>query len=67
MESYAIECCSQRGSGGLGKEREQERVRCSGGAWEGLSQLGRPSGATGMNRQMWKDGWISEEAPEFKL
>lgn len=38
-----------------------------GGAWEGLSQLGRPSGPTGMNRQMWKDGQISEEAPEFKL
>lgn len=55
------------GSGGLRKEREQERVCFWWGAWEGLSQLGRPSGPTGINRQTWKDGQISEEAPEFKL
>lgn len=55
-----MEDCSQWGSGGLGEEREQERVHCWGEAWEGLPKLGRPSGATGMNRQTWKEGWTVE-------
>ena len=71
MKSCVMGDCSQWGSWGLGKEREQERVHCWGGAWEGLPKLGRPSGSLGRIDKCGKrDGqWnvISEEAPEFKL